>query len=106
MVRGSSTVNAWVTEALEYATTYYWRVRAEKDGVFSDWAVCIFTTMEEPVPAPPPVVVEPTPPAPVVPTPIIELPPTPTWVWAIIAIGAALIVVVIVLTVRTRRPPA
>jgi len=106
VVRGSSTVNAWVTEPLEYATTYYWRVRAEKDGVLSDWTVCIFTTLEAPVPAPPPVVVEPTPPAPVVPTPIIEMPPTPSWVWAIIAIGTALVVVVIVLTVRTRRPPA
>ncbi|MBA7661091.1 hypothetical protein ES703_69103 [subsurface metagenome] len=106
VVTGSSTVNAWVTEPLEYATTYYWRVRAEKDGVVSDWTVCIFTTLEAPVPAPPPVVVEPTPPAPVVPTPIIEFPPTPSWVWAIIGIGTALVVVVIVLTVRTRRPPA
>ena len=107
VIRGSSTVNAWVlTAPLDYATTYYWRVRAEKDGVFSDWTVCLFTTMEEPVPAPPPVVVEPTPPAPVVPAPIIEFPPTPSWVWAIIGIGTALVVVVIVLTVRTRRPPA
>jgi len=106
VVKGSSTVNAWVTEPLEYATTYYWRVRAEKDGILSDWSVCIFTTLEAPVPAPPLVVVEPTPPAPVVPTPIIELPPTPSWVWAIIGIGTALVVVVIVLTVRTRRPPA
>ena len=106
VVTGSSTVNAWVTEPLEYATTYYWRVRAEKDGVVSDWTVCIFTTIEAAVPAPPPVVVEPTPPAPVVPTPIIEFPPTPSWVWAIIGIGTALVVVVIVLTVRTRRPPA
>ena len=107
VVRGSSTVNAWVYgEPLEYGTTYYWRVRAEKNGIFSDWTVCIFTTIEEPVEEPPPVVVGPTPPAPVVPAPMLELPPTPIWVWAIIGIGAALAVVVIVLIVRSRRPPA
>ena len=106
VVRGSSTVNAWVApEDLEYATTYYWRVRAEKDGVFSDWTVCIFTTMEKPVPPTPPVEITPAPPA-----PQINIPPaqmiTPNWIYAVIGIGAALIVVVIVLIVRTRRPPA
>jgi len=106
VVRGSSTVNAWVApEDLEYATTYYWRVRAEKDGVFSDWTVCIFTTMEKPVAPPPPVTITPAPPA-----PQINIPPakmiTPNWIYAVIGIGAALCVVVIVLIVRTRRPPA
>ena len=105
VVSGSSIVNAWVTEPLDYATTYYWRVRAEKDGVFSDWSVCIFTTMEEPVEPPPPVEITPAPPA-----PTIEIPPaqmiTPNWIYAVIGIGAALCVVVIVLIVRTRRPPA
>jgi hypothetical protein len=106
VIRGSSTVNAWVApEPLDYSTTYYWRVRAEKDGVFSDWTTCIFTTMAEPEEPPPPVVVQEPPPA-----PQINIPPakmiTPNWIYAIIAIGAALCVVVIVLIVRTRRPSA
>ena len=58
--------------------------------------------MEEPVPPQDPVVVE------VTPAPQITIPPaetiTPTWIYAMIGIGAALIVVVIVLIVRTRRP--
>jgi len=106
VVRGSSTVNAWVApEPLEYSTTYYWRVRAKKDGVFSAWTVCMFTTMAKPVAPTPPVTITPAPPA-----PTINIPPaqmiTPNWIYAIIAIGAALCVVVIVLIVRTRRPPA
>jgi len=32
---------------LEYSTVYYWRVRAVSDGVYSAWAVCIFTTAAE-----------------------------------------------------------
>jgi len=106
VVRGSSTVNAWVApEPLDYAKTYYWRVRAKKDGLFSDWTVCIFTTMAEPVEPPPPVTITPAPPAPQV-----NIPPaqmiTPNWIYAIIGIGATLVVVVIVLIVRTRRTPA
>ena len=106
VVRGSSTVNAWVApEDLEYAKTYYWRVRAEKDGVFSDWTVCIFTTMEKPVAPTPPVTITPAPPAPQINIPPAEM-ITPNWIYAVIGIGAALCVVVIVLIVRTRRPPA
>ena len=58
-----------------------------------------FTTMAEPV-APP------EPPAPP-PAPVIEIPPTkmitPNWIYAIIGVGAALIVLIIVLVFRTRR---
>jgi len=58
--------------------------------------------MAEPVTPPPPVIVEPTP------APVLSIPPaeqiTPTWIYAVIGIGAALVVVVIVLIVRTRRP--
>jgi len=106
VIRGSSTVNAWVlTAPLDYATTYYWRVRAEKDGVYSAWTVCLFTTMAKPVEPPPPVTITPAPPAPQINIPPAEM-ITPSWIYAIIAIGAALCVVVIVLIVRTRRPPA
>jgi len=108
MVKGKTTVNAWVApDPLEYATTYYWRVRALKDSVYSDWTVCLFTTMAEPVPPTPPVEIT-IPPAP--PPTTITIPPatmiTPTWIYAIIGVGAALAIVVIALIVRTRRPPA
>jgi len=101
VVKGSSTVSAWVApEPMEYATTYYWRVRAKKEDIYSDWRVCIFTTMEEPVEAAPPEVVEP--------PPLVNIPPgeeaIPPWVYAIIGVGAALAVIVIVLIVRARRP--
>jgi hypothetical protein len=106
VVKGKTTVNAWVCpETLDYASTYYWRVRAEKDGIYSDWTYCMFTTMTEPVPPTPPVEVV-VPPA--QPAPVINIPPTemitPTWIYAIIGVGAALAIVVIVLIVRARRP--
>jgi len=106
VIRGSSTVNAWVApEDLEYSETYYWRVRAEKDGVFSDWTVCIFTTMGRPEAPPPPVTVEQVPPPQItVEVPVEQI--APNWIYAVIGIGAALVVVVIVLIARTRRTPA
>ena len=91
----TSDVNAFASiPGLEYATTYYWRVRAVNDGVNSAWAVCLFTTMDEPV------VVEPTPPVEVIQNEI-----TPTWIWVLIGIGGALTIAVIVLIVTTRRVP-
>jgi len=106
VVRGSSTVNAWVlTEPLDYSTTYYWRVRAEKDGIFSGWTVCMFTTMAKPVAPTAPVTVEQVPPPQItVEVPVQQI--APNWIYAIIGIGAALVVVVIVLIARTRRPTA
>jgi photosystem II stability/assembly factor-like uncharacterized protein len=108
VVKGKTMVSAWVCPTtLDYASTYYWRVRAEKDTVYSDWTYCMFTTMAEPVAPTPPVVVEQVPPSA---PPVINIPPatmiTPTWIYAIIGVGAALAIVVIVLIVRTRRPPA
>jgi hypothetical protein len=108
VVKGKTEVNAWVCPTtLDYATTYYWRVRAVKDTIYSDWTYCMFTTMAEPVPPTPPVVVEQVPPSA---PPVINIPPakmiTPTWIYAIIGVGAALAIVVIVLIVRTRRPGA
>ena len=82
---------------LGYSTTYYWRVRAITASVPGAWAVCIFTTMDEPD--------EPLPPQDLV----VELPDveevTPTWLWVLIGIGAALTVAVIILIVTTRRVP-
>jgi len=111
-------------ETLRYDTTYYWRVRGilvesailgsgrgakVVPAVGGPWATGVITTMAEPsdsdqqvivVPeaAPPPevkVVEVPIPaPAPPIPTPLL---------WAIVVIGAALIIALIVLIVRTRR---
>jgi hypothetical protein len=107
VVKGETSVNAWVCPTtLEYATTYYWRVRAVKDSIYSDWTYCMFTTMPEPEEPTPPVVIEQVPPSA---PPVINIPPaemiTPTWIYAIIGVGAALAIVVIVLIVRSRRPP-
>jgi len=80
--------------SLEYSTTYFWAVKATKPTV-SVQSIGTFITMAEPV-APPP------PPPPVEPPPTPE-PITPTYIWAIIIIGAILMIAVIILIVRTRR---
>jgi len=115
-------------------TTYYWRVRVNIAGpVKSPWsATRMMTVGTLPEVGGPPVVIE-QPPAPVIavpPTPeititapeitipapepvpsiVIPAPPaapapiTPAYIWAIIIIGAILVIAVIVLIVRTRRP--
>jgi hypothetical protein len=80
---------------LEYGTTYFYSVMASKPTV-SPQNTGSFTTMMKPEP---PVTVEPQP------TPTIIMPanPTPAYIWAVIAIGAVLVIAVIVLIVRTRR---
>lgn len=80
---------------LEYSTVYYWRVRAVSDGVYSAWAVCIFTTADQPA--------EPV--APVSPVDVIIEEITPMWIWVIIGIGGALTIAVVILIVSTRRVP-
>jgi hypothetical protein len=99
---------------LDYNTTYYWRVRAISATSETEWSAVVgFTTMAEPPPpSEPPTFTQP----PEV-TFTVELPeqPTPTtvevvqeevsqgYIWAIIIIGAVLVIAVIVLIVRTRR---
>jgi hypothetical protein len=100
---------------LERGKQYFWRVRALAP-VEGDWStVANFeVAMEAAAPAPP-VVIEQTP-APVIEIPpappanVIEIPPAPApeqiapaYIWAIIIIGAVLVIAVIVLIVRTRR---
>ena len=106
-----------LTEALQYSTattpaTYYWKVRGITASAQSDWsAVTGFTTMAESA-------------APVYTCPVdglqfatqAELAAhnaaahapgasiTPAYIWAIIAVGAVLIIAVLVLIVRARRP--
>jgi hypothetical protein len=95
--------------ALSYSTTYYWKVRAKGASSYSEWATSVFTTMAEPEEPPPPVVVVENPPATItLPAPIVEIPPapapiSPAFIWAIIIVGAILVIAVIVLIVRTRR---
>jgi hypothetical protein len=100
---------------LEYSTTYYWRVRAilGTATAFSDWSAVVgFTTEAVPVaPEPTEIIVEPTPititpaaPPPPAPAPAAPVDTaTPAYIWAIIGIGAVLVIVVITLIVRTRR---
>jgi len=100
---------------LDRGKTYFWRVRAI-EPVQGDWSAISNFTVAEEAPAPtPPVVVEEVP-APVInipeapPAQVIEIPPqppvekiAPAYIWAIIIIGAVLVIAIIVLIVRTRR---
>ena len=108
-------VNAYLlTSPLNYSTTYYWRVMGISATSSSDWSPTVaFTTMAAPTTAPPPVTITQAA-APTINVPqatstqiVITQAPTkeinPTYIWAIIIIGAVLVLAVIVLIVRTRR---
>jgi len=98
---------------LDYGTTYFWAVKV-LEPTPGEQTISTFTTMDEPVDGggtttPPPVVEVPTQPVPDV---IVNVPEqtgggsaiSTTAIWAVIGIGAVLIVAVLVLIVRTRRP--
>jgi hypothetical protein len=100
---------------LEQGKMYFWRVRALQP-VAGDWSTIANFTVAEPAPAPAPPIVVKEMPAPQItvttppPPPEIVIPPAPpekvinpTYIWAIIIIGAILVIAVIVLIVRTRR---
>ncbi|MFH1638914.1 MAG: hypothetical protein ABIB93_01170 [Chloroflexota bacterium] len=93
---------AYSVSGLDYETTYFWSVKATKptEGV---QAIGTFTTMAKAAPvattAPPPAATS-APPQIVMPTP-----ETPAYIWAVIVIGAILVIAVIILIVRTRRVP-
>jgi len=94
---------------------YFWKVRVSKP-VVGDWStVANFHTVAAAVDVAPPIVITQVPAPTIVmppqptPPPAIVIPPapapiTPAYIWAIIVIGAILIIAVIVLIVRTRRP--
>jgi hypothetical protein len=108
---------------LEYSTAYYWRVKAVSGTVEagtlaeSAWTTSVLITMDEPEEPAPPIVVEEVQPPDIVieqtPAPVIqpivevvtppETPITPAWIYAIIGVGAVLVIALIVLVVRTRR---
>jgi hypothetical protein len=103
-----------VQEVLKYNHTYYWEVQAFNASTTGAFSVLFFTTELEPVAtttatvAPPVTTTVTAPPATSV--SVITLPgeTTPATIppyllWAVIAVGAVLIIVVIVLIVRTRR---
>jgi len=105
-----------VGAALKNSTTYYWRVRGISATSNTAWTnVMSFTTLDVPVAVAPPVIITQMP-APTINIPaapqatqivIPAQPPakeiSPTYIWAIIIIGAVLVIAVIVLIVRTRR---
>ncbi|MFC1920805.1 WD40/YVTN/BNR-like repeat-containing protein [Chloroflexota bacterium] len=105
-------------DALDYSTTYYWRVRGITAEPYlvgrnwvtpaGPWVTGVFTTMAEPtVDDEGPAVItitEPAPPAEVVRVEVPIAPAIPTYLlWVIVAVGAILVIALIVLIVRTRR---
>jgi hypothetical protein len=87
------------TEALDYSTTYYWRVRVPG----GTWLYGVFSTMAEPTTPAPPITIAPTVTT-TLPAEEINVPIIPTWMlWIIIAIGAVLVIALLVLIIRTRR---
>jgi hypothetical protein len=109
---GGPTVNAYkLVDDLKYDTQYWWRVLAINSlGVKSAWTTSFFTTAKEVVVVEPlpPVIVQENPPAQITleipPDEEVVVEPIPSYLlWAVIAVGALLVIVVIVLIVRTRR---
>jgi len=89
---------AWKCDTtLSYDTRYYWHVKAIGVDTDTPWSdVGTFTTIGV---APPP----PEPGGEIVIPPAQNI--TPAWIWAIVIIGAILVIAVIVLIVTTRRVP-
>jgi len=109
---GGPTVNAYkLVDDLKYDTQYWWRVQAiNSANVKSAWTTSFFTTAKEVVVVEPtpPVVIQENPPAQITleipPDEEVVVEPIPAYLlWAVIAVGALLVIVVIVLIVRTRR---
>jgi len=89
---------AWkCNTTLDYETRYYWHVKAIGVDTDTPWSdVGTFTTMSKAAP-----------PTTQVPPVVVQQPDviTPAWIWAIVIIGAILVIAVIVLIVTTRRVP-
>jgi len=87
---------------LDYATTYFWRVRAVSTTSYSEWGVGTFTTETFPHSLSPSALSPPAPPSPPPPPSPSE---TPVYVWVVIGIASALNMVVLVLILTTKRSP-
>jgi hypothetical protein len=89
---------AWKADVtLDYNTRYYWQVKAIGVDTDTPWSdVGTLTTMGPAA-------------TPASPVPPVVIPPaeniTPAWIWAVVIIGAILVIAVIVLIVTTRRVP-
>jgi hypothetical protein len=105
-------------DALDYSTTYYWRVRGVTAEPYlqgrswvtpaGPWITGVFTTMAEPeapVPDEPDVITLPgKETVKIVEVPVTSSPVIPTYLlWVIVGVGAVLVIALIVLIVRTRR---
>ncbi len=94
---------------LDYATTYFWRVRAISATSRSEWGSGAFTTVSKPAVETPPEEVEPASPSVSAPPSIQPSSPEPVplisphMLWIAIGVGAALVITVLVLIVRTGR---
>jgi len=86
----TSTIPAFQATGLSYSTVYYWAVKATKPTT-SVQTVGTFTTMAKPVAQPTGTAVATQPPITVITNPTAE---TPAYIWAVIAIGAILVVAV------------
>jgi len=112
-VLGPVTTYAITDEPLLYNQAYGWRVRALTAAGSSDWsgAVGFLTEKEEAAPTAQPTYTINVPTSTVTPTFTVTVPTstttpttiTPTWIYAIIAVGAVLVIAVIVLIVMTRK---
>jgi len=111
---GAAPAYYYTTGSLDYSTTYFWKVRGISATSNTDWTAAIpFRTMDEPVVQEPvevtqaPAITFTMPAAPAATTftiPQAEVNEiAPAYIWAIIIIGAVLVIAVIVLIVRTRR---
>jgi len=109
---GNVTAFVLTDQTLSYDTSYFWRVRAISATSTTEWSPAIaFTTMAEAVEQPTstgPAVTQPA----VTQTSIVVTQPVttqvveetaPAYIWAIIVVGAILVIAVVVLIVRTRR---
>jgi hypothetical protein len=77
---------------LTYNTTYFWHVRGiNAASLATPWSTGSFSTMAAPVAPTPPVVVT-------------QQTVSPAWIWAVVIIGAILVITVVVLIFVTRRP--
>ena len=117
----ASSANAFylVDDSLKKSTAYYWRARGVTREAYQEvktwipaitgpWVTGMFVTMGEPMVEEPTVIVEQAPVQPptvkIVEVPISTPAPIPAaLLWAIIVIGAVLVIALIVLIVRTRR---
>ena len=81
---------------LDYATTYFWKVRAISATSYGEWGTGVFTTRTAPIAPPPSHSSSP----PSLPEP---MPSVPFYLLVMIGLGVTLVIVLLVLIIRTAR---